>query len=383
MKRPDLATVRVAGDLQSHSSGRGHPDLLGLMRQQNNGNIRINTVQCGGQIGPMAVQSGRNTGRIIDTRKDHLIAATLHHPVPIVHGFPAKAGHVIEPTLGLAEILVVPGDVELDATNIPQRLDLGSTLLNRAVSQITHVANDIRPKLIDGVDQPSGPPLPVDRPEMRVGENGDTKPVRPPAQPGNDNVNRPNPRQPHGLEIPGQNKKNDNTQNNKSHNPSRRETIHTRQHENQSNNLADNRPGETNPDHTKSRVTNPGRDVAMPAPMPSHHQQREPGHAQTEHHGADDEHGQGPARSKDERPPTNPEQQQENRNKHKGKNPTTTHPPSLPADRQAPANAAPTPTRPPRDANAPICRRRGPGRNGDAAIRRCSRAASRQPHEPV
>ncbi len=76
MKRPDLTTMSMAGQLQINPSSNSHTHLLGLMSQQQNRHIRRRISQGGSQIRPMPNQPGRPPSGIIDPSKNQLRTIT-------------------------------------------------------------------------------------------------------------------------------------------------------------------------------------------------------------------------------------------------------------------------------------------------------------------
>ncbi len=111
MERPDLPAVGVPGDLQVDAVRDGAGDLLRLVGQQQHRQVRVGAGERGGVVGVVAGHAGAGGGPVVDPGDDQPGAAAVDHQVPVVQRLPAERRHVVDPALGLAEVLVVAGHV--------------------------------------------------------------------------------------------------------------------------------------------------------------------------------------------------------------------------------------------------------------------------------
>jgi hypothetical protein len=74
-----------------------------------------------------------------------------------VQRFPSELPHVVEPALGLAEVLVVSGHVRPGepGTHVAERRSLLPSLGHGAVGDVAGVAHDIGIEGVDGRDDPA------------------------------------------------------------------------------------------------------------------------------------------------------------------------------------------------------------------------------------
>src|SRR4029077_746557 len=82
-------------------------------------------------------------------------------------------------TLGLAEVLVIAGDVDARQRGIrrSERTRLQFAYLDRPVSDIADVADEVGAELVDPRHHGRRPPRAIDRPVVRVGDHCDAQAI--------------------------------------------------------------------------------------------------------------------------------------------------------------------------------------------------------------
>ena len=102
---------------------------------------------------------------------------------------------MVEPALGLAEVLVVAGDVGpgQPGPHVAERRRLLPRAGDRAVGDVAGVADDVGVQRVDRLDHAGRPARPVDRAVVGVGQQHHPQPVEPATQPGDRDVDPPHP----------------------------------------------------------------------------------------------------------------------------------------------------------------------------------------------
>src|SRR6266487_245944 len=84
LERPDLAAVGVSGDLKVDAVCDGRPDLLRLVGEQQDGQVRADVGERGGMVGVVPGAPRGRRGRVVDAGDDESAAVALHDDVPVV-----------------------------------------------------------------------------------------------------------------------------------------------------------------------------------------------------------------------------------------------------------------------------------------------------------
>ena len=112
VERPDLTTVGVTRDLKIDAREHRVGHLLGLMREEKDRQRGVGSREGGLEIRSMSADTGRLCGGVVHAGHNKPVTAAFDDHVSVVQSRPADALHVVQPTLGLAEVLVIAGDVD-------------------------------------------------------------------------------------------------------------------------------------------------------------------------------------------------------------------------------------------------------------------------------
>nr|WP_244891682.1 hypothetical protein [Micromonospora yangpuensis] len=283
------------------------------MRQQQHGQPRIGAGERRGVVGAVTGDAGRGGGHVVHPGDDEPGTVPLDHQVPVVQGLPAEGPHVVHPALRLAVVLVVarhvhPGQPGPDDT---QRRCLRPALVDRTVSDVAGVADDVGSQAVDHLDRAGGPAGPVDRAVVGIGQQHHPNPVETGSQPADGDVYPPNPGHPHRLGVTPDSQDDRDDHRAGSHVPRPHRLGDPHRGQRKPGHITDQRPDEQDPHQPKQRVPRTGRRVQPPPAMPEKHQngkrdQRDDEHARTGSH-----HRRRPPRRHRQRPPWQPEQQRQ------------------------------------------------------------------------
>ena len=181
IERADLTTVGVPRELKIDAREHRLSDLLGLMREEQDGQRRVGPREGCLEIRSVSAHTGRLCGGVVHAGHNEPVTAALDDHVSVVQSHPADALHVVQPTLGLAEVLVIAGDVDARQRGIrrSERTRLQFAYLDRPVSDIADVADEVGAELVDPRHHGRRPPRAIDRPVVRVGITATRRPSMP------------------------------------------------------------------------------------------------------------------------------------------------------------------------------------------------------------
>ncbi len=136
-------------------------------------------------VGPVTRAPRRCRRRVVDARDHEVRTVPLHHKVPVVQRLPTEVPHVVEPAVGLAEVLVVAGHVGPGESgpDVAERRRLVPAGGDRAVGDVAEVAHDVGIQVVDPCRDPGRPAGAVDRSVVGVGQQDDADAVETRAQP--------------------------------------------------------------------------------------------------------------------------------------------------------------------------------------------------------
>jgi hypothetical protein len=319
VERPDLPAVGVPGDLQVDPVCDRAGDLLRLVREQQHRQLRIGAVERRRVVRVMPGDPGAGRGPVVHPGDHQLGPVPGHHQVAVVQGFPAERRHVLDPALGAAEVLMVAGDVHpgQPGPHLAERGRLLPALGHLTVRDVAGVRHHVRAERVDHLDHATGPPGPVDRPVVRVGQQDHPQPVQAVTQPGNRDVDAAYPGDAHRFGVPPEEQHQRDQRDHRGDPARARRVGDPGQRQDTAEQVAEDAPDEQHPDHAEHGVPDPRGPVAVVPPVPGEHQERERHQRDREDRRAGHEHRPRPVVARpDESPPGHPEQQSEDGGDH-------------------------------------------------------------------
>jgi hypothetical protein len=314
VERPHLPAVGVPGDLQVDAVRHGPGDLLRLVGQQQHRQVRVGAGQRGRVVGVVARHAGAGRGPVVHPGDDQLGAVAGDDHVPVVQGLPAERGHVVDPALGAAEVLVVAGHVHpgQPGLHVAERGGLLAALAHLAVGDVAGVRHDVGAERVDHLDHAARPAGPVDRPVVRVGQQHHPQPVEAGAQAGNGDVDAAYPGHAHRFGVPPEEQDQRDQRDHRRDDPGARRVVDPGQSQYGAQHVAQDRPDEQHPDHAQRDVGDPGGPVLVAGAVPAEHQHRERDQREREEHRAGHEDRPRPlVAGPDQGPPGHREEQSE------------------------------------------------------------------------
>lgn len=246
----------------------------------------------------MARQAGGLGGDVVHAGDHEGVASAFEQQMAVAQRLPAQLAHQVDPALGLAVVLVVPGDVHTGPGGLhgTEGDGLGAAAFGRAVRDVAGVADQVGFQGVHRLAHPRRPASAIERAVVGVGDEDDAKAVQPGTQPWELHVESPHPWHAAGLGVPpGQQYgggAEDGPRDDAGPVLALADTGHD-QGEPQED-AEQNGPGEQDPAGAQQRVTEDRRPVLLAPAVPAPHRERHCDEAEGEQGGADQRDGQRP-----------------------------------------------------------------------------------------
>ncbi len=91
---PDLAAVGVAGELEVDAGGCRPVDELGLVRQEQDGQVGVGAVQGSGEVGAMACQTGGLGGDVVHAGDHEGVASAFEQQMAVAAAAPQPSSSI-------------------------------------------------------------------------------------------------------------------------------------------------------------------------------------------------------------------------------------------------------------------------------------------------
>ena len=234
-------------------------DLLGLVGEQQHRQLRVGAGQRGGVVGAVA-RPGRSRPRCGRRRRPPPAGAPPRSTTRcrLCSGSQPSVAHVVEPALRLAEVLVVAGDVHpgQPGPDVAERRGLlraAAATVPSAMSPVWHTMS--ASSALTASTTPARPARPVDRAVVGVGEQHHPHAVEAGAQPGERDVDPPDPGHPHRLDVPpDQQHRRDSRDRRPRRSASGAGSATPADRQREPQHVAQHRPDEQHPDHAEQGV---------------------------------------------------------------------------------------------------------------------------------
>ena len=195
--------------------------------------------------------------------------------------------------------------------NLAERGRLCPALLDGAVGDVADVAHDVGVEGVDRVDDPGRPAGPVDRAVVGVGEQHHRDAVEARTQPRDGDVHPADAGYAHRLDVAPHRQRERHDGDCGGDDPRPGRVGYAADDQAYPEHVADDRPGEQEPDHAEDRVAGAGRPVQVAPAVSGHHERRErKERAEAQDRAGADDRGGPPAARDEQRPPRNAQQQQ-------------------------------------------------------------------------